>query len=181
MGVDVSRRHAGHAEARGERLKAAVERAVVARERALELDPERVAPEGRQQAAHRRLVAHALARAAAQADEPLGVLLDLGERDARRVPGAARALTRVRVRAREQAAEARPAARVAHQQRQVAVVALARSAVVAEAQLRPVDRAQAEPLGGLRELHRAADRVVIGQRQRRVPALDRRRDELLGQ
>jgi hypothetical protein len=105
----------------GERGEAAVEHAVVALERPLQLDAERVAAERAQQPAHRRLVAHAVARAAAEADEALRVLLDVGQRHARRVddrPALGRA--RVRVRLREQAAEVRPAPRVADQQGQVA-------------------------------------------------------------
>ena len=83
--VDVARRHARHAEPGGQRGQAAVERAVVAGEGALQLDAEGVAPEGAQQPAHGRLVAHALARAAAEADQPLGVGLDVLEGDARLV------------------------------------------------------------------------------------------------
>ena len=206
MRVDVPGRHARHPEALGERFQAAVQRAVVASERALQLDAERVAPERRQQAPHRRLVAHTLARAAAQADEPFGVLFDLRERDARRFrtsprygghpitwPGEARigvvALrlitgvhlpARVRVRVCEQATEVCPAAPVTHKQSQVTMLSRTRGTVVAEAQLRSMDRPQPQPLRCLRELHRAADRVVVSQCESRVPALDRRRDELLG-
>ena len=81
--VDVARGHAGDAEAVGERGQAAVERAVVAVEGALQLDAEGVAPEGAQQPAHGRLVADPLARAAAEADQALGVGLDVLEGDAR--------------------------------------------------------------------------------------------------
>ena len=105
--VDVAGRHAGHAQALRERGEAAVQRAVVAGERPLELHPERVTAERREQAAHRRLVADAAAGAAAQADEALRVLLDVGERHRRRAERAARVrLPRVRPRAREQPAEA---------------------------------------------------------------------------
>ena len=60
----------------------AVQRAVVARERALQLDAQaRRARTLRSRRRSVRLVAHALARAAAEADEALGVLLDVVERD----------------------------------------------------------------------------------------------------
>jgi hypothetical protein len=52
-------------------------------------------------------------------------------------------------------------------------------APVGERDLRPVDRAQAERLGGLRELHRSADRVVIGERERRVVPFERGRHQFL--
>ena len=69
--VDVAGRHARDPQPRRHRGQPAVERAVVALERALELHPQAVGAEGGQQPPHRRLVAHALARAAAQADQAL--------------------------------------------------------------------------------------------------------------
>jgi hypothetical protein len=170
--MDVARRHARDAEPLRERLEAAVERPVVAVERALQLDAERIAAEDPQQAAHRRLVAHAVARAAAEADEARGVRLEVGEvdRGATEDP-AARMLARVRVRTREEPAEVRPAGRVADQERDVAAVV--------ERHFRPVDRAQAQRPGGLRELHRARDGVMVGERQRGMAALQRGGDELL--
>ena len=154
--VDVARGHARHPEALGQRREAAVQRAVVAVEGALELDPERVAPEGAQQPAHRRLVAHAARRAAAQADEPLGVGLHVGQRDprllrdprrardARAPPGPrlGRVDPRLRVRAREQPAEVRPAAGVAHEQREVPRGRV--GDVVDHGDLGPVDGSQAQ-------------------------------------
>ncbi len=83
VGVDVPGGYARDPEAIGERRQAAVERAVVAMERTLQLDAERIAPEGAQQPAHRGLVARALARAAAEADQALGVDLDVLEGDTR--------------------------------------------------------------------------------------------------
>jgi hypothetical protein len=59
MRVDVARGHAGEAQPPRHRGHAAVERAVVALKGTLELDAEALAPEGAQQPAHRRLVAHA--------------------------------------------------------------------------------------------------------------------------
>ena len=192
--MDVARGHAGDAEPVGERGQAAVERAVVAMEGALQLDAEGVAPEGAQQPPHRRLVADPLPRAAAEADQALGVGLDVLEGDARivdhargprrRAARAPRPLAprleplgavhaRVSVRAGEQPAEVGPPASVAHEQGEVARIA---GRAVDERHLGAVDRAQAtEVARRLRELHRARDRVVVGEGQRRVAALQRRR------
>ena len=142
-------------------------------EGALQLDPEGVAPEGPQQAAHRRLVAHAVTGTAAEADEPGRVGLEVVETDLRGPEDApARVVARVRVRAREQAAEVRPAVGVAHQQGDVTLVV--------QRDLRAVDRAQPQRTGRLRELHRARDGVVVGQRQRVVAAFERGGRQLLG-
>ena len=148
----------------------AVARAVVALERPLQLDAQVLAPEGGQQPPQRRLVVHAVARASAQADEPGGVLLEHLQRHRRRRLAV---IARVRVRAREDAAEAAPALLGLHQQREVAAVV--------EVDLRPVDRLHPEPLGGLRELHRAAQPVVVGQREGAVARLGRSARQLLGQ
>ena len=162
----------GDAEPLGEPRQAAVQRAVVARERALQLDAKGVAAEGAQQAPHRRLVADAAARAAAEADEAGMVRLDVVERHGRLRAIALGPLARVGMRARQQVAEAAPAGRVADEQREMTPVG--------ERDLRPVDRPQAERLGRLRELHRARQRVVVGERERRVAAVDGGRHELLG-
>ena len=171
--VGVAGRDARHAESPRQRLEAAVERPVVAMERALELDPERVGAEDPQQPAHRRFVVHAVTGAAAEADEALGVRLEVVER---RPPGCrgsgATVVTGVRVCAREEPGEVRPAGRVADEQGDVAPVG--------QRDLCPVDRAQADPSGGLRELHRPRDRVMVGERQGGVAAFDRGRHELLG-
>ncbi len=74
---------------------------------------------------------------------------------------------RVRVRAREHVAEVAPAPPRLHQQRDVPPVG--------EIELGPVDRPHPERRGRLRELHRARDAVVIGQRHRRVAVARRRR------
>ncbi len=181
--VDVPGRHARDAEAGGQGCQAAVQCAIVPGERALELDPEGVGAERREQAAHRRLVAHPPAGAAAEADEPFGVRRDLGEREGRL--GAltpAGPLARACVGARQQPAEVRPAARVAHEQGEMAMLGvLGGGLAVAEAHLGALDRPQPDRAGRLGELHRARDRVVIGQRERRVAALDRRLRELVGQ
>ena len=168
--VDVARRHRRHPEPLGQPGQPAVARAVVALERPLQLDAQVLAPEGGQQPPQRRLVVHAVARAAAQADEPGGVLLERLQRHGRRRLAV---IARVGVRAREDVAEVAPALLRVDQQREVAAVV--------EVDLRPVDRLQPEPLGGLRELHRAAQPVVVGQREGAVAQLGRGGRQLLGQ
>ena len=54
-------------------------------------------------------------------------------------------------------------------------------AAVIEVELGAVERAQAERPGALGELHRAGDRVVVGQRERLVALLERADHELLWQ
>ena len=100
---------------------------------------------------------------------------------------------RVRVRPREQPAQVRPAGRVADEQRDVPrrrrLGSPRRSAVgerpagrchgcVDHVDLRPVDRLQPHRLGGLRELHRPVDAVVVGERERLVAELRRRPRQL---
>ena len=88
-------RDAGDPEPLGEPGEPAVARPVVAPERPLQLDPEAVAPERGEQAPRQRLGAAArsprsqrpasgpVAGAPGEADEPLGVPLQLGQRHAR--------------------------------------------------------------------------------------------------
>ena len=166
--VDVARGHGRHAEALRQLGEAAVAGAVVAMEGALELDPQVVGAEDPQQPPQARLVVDALARAAAQADEPGGVLLEHRERDPR---GRLGLVAVVHVRRRDDPAEVAPAGRVLDQQRDVATVL--------ERHLRPVDRAQPEARGGLRELHRAAQPVMVGERERLIAQLDRRPHQLV--
>ena len=82
-------------------------------------------------------------------------------------------VARVRVRAREQAAEVDQPGRVADQQGQVAPVV--------EIDLGAMDRAQAQRPCADGELHRARDRVVIREGQRLVPQPQRGRHQLIGQ
>ena len=49
-----------------------------------------------------------------------------------------------------------------------------------ERHLRPGDRPHAEVLRGVRELERAVDPVVVGERERLVPEFGRARRQLLG-
>ena len=98
VGVDVAGRHAGDAEPLGEPGEPAVAGAVVAPVGPLQLDPEALAAEGAEQAPAEPLAARRVAPlpgagerpvagAAGEADQPLGVLLQLLQRR-RRLPGA---------------------------------------------------------------------------------------------
>ena len=73
----------------------------------------------------------------------------------------------------EDPAQVLPPFRLLDQQRDVAAVG--------EVHLRPVDRPQAERAGGLSELHRAGDGVVVGQRHRLVAELRSRGRQLVRQ
>jgi hypothetical protein len=156
----------------------AVAAAVALRERALQLDPEPLGAERAQQPPpHRRgagVVAaldasphRALARAAGQAHEPLGVALHVLESDGRLRGGLRRArrapLARAAVRLRDQQAQVAVAGRALAQEREVRAVV--------ERQLGPCERPDAERLCGLRKLHRAVQAVVVGERDRRVALL----------
>ena len=120
VGVDVARGHARHPEALGQGGQAAVQRAVVAVEGALELDPERVAPEGAQQPAHasaRRARRGARSRSGRPAPrrgprrrqrDPRAVRDARARERAPSAPPLGGVHARVRVRAREQPAEVAP-------------------------------------------------------------------------
>src|SRR5689334_1731423 len=75
------------------------------------------------------------------------------------------------MRARQQPTQVRPASSVLDEQRQMATIR--------EIYLRPVDRTQAQATSRNGELHRARDRVVIGQRECVVAELQRRWNELV--
>ena len=115
-----------------------------------------------------------MAGAAGEADEPLGVLGDErgGGRGGQQValpalgPGAG-------VRVGEDPAEVLVAAPALAEKRDVGVVL--------ERDLRAGDRAQPEVLGGVGELERAVDAVVVGERERVVAELGGARGELLRQ
>src|ERR1700737_2620740 len=80
-------------------------------------------------------------------------------------------LTRVCVRAYEDATQVRPAAGILNEQTDVTAVV--------EVDLSPVDRAQTEPLGADGELHRARDGVVVGQSKRAISKPERGRHQLV--
>jgi hypothetical protein len=149
-------------------------------ERPLQLHAEPLRPERAQQAPRHRggrgvLVAldprghGAVARAARQTDEPVRVALEVLEPRARR-ERVRRPVARALVRLRDQPAEVRVAGPVLAQERHVVAVL--------ERQLGAHDRPHAERLDGGGELHRPVQPVVVGERDRRVPLLGRRRRDL---
>ena len=109
----------------------------------------------------------AVARAARQADEPLGALAQRGQRGARDEAVA-------RVRGGEQLREVAVARARLHEQRDVEGPVL-----VLDGQLAAGDGPHAQRPGRVRELERAAEVVVIGQRERAVALLVRLRGQLL--
>ena len=139
--MHVARGDARHPQALGQAREPAVARHVVAPERALELDPEAVAPERAHQALaqrHRRAESaplgmpagaledpgqRAVASAAGEADEALGALFEGRERQqgGEGIPALAvlRRTARVGVRFREEQAEVPPARGRLDQERQV--------------------------------------------------------------
>ena len=172
MRVDVAGRHARHAEPPREPRQPPVAGAIVAQERPLQLDPQPVGAERVEQPPQRELVVHAAQRAAAQADEPLGVLehrLERHVRLRRRAPAVSRvcACARVRIRHRfdQPRASSTSSVRWRPSSRSISAPWIGRS---------PSARADD------RELHRARDRVVVGQRERLVAQLQRRRHQLVG-
>ncbi len=179
MSVYVTRSHAAQPQPARHRLPAPVASAIVAQERPLELDSQALGPERVPQRTQCRLVLDAMYRAAAQADEPFVVREDRREIH-RRLPGRRPrpAVARVRVRGGDDPAQVRPAACVCDEQREVAPPV---RSVRREIELRAVDRTQPERPGGDGELHRARDRVVIGERHRLIAERQRGRRELVGQ
>ena len=166
-------------------------------ERPLQLDPEALAAEGLAQAAAEALAAGGVAAlpgagkgtvpgAAGEADEPLGVGLDLLQRRPGRGGGAGGVVAGVGVGGSEQPAEVAIPRRRFDQQRQMHELRiLLRSTgrfrhhgcafrpvdlgrAEGDGQLGAGDRAQRELLAGVGELARSPDAVVVGQRQRRV-------------
>jgi hypothetical protein len=148
--------------------------AVVAQERPLQLDTQPLGPEGVTQTAQRRLVMHAMQCAATETDEALAVSTHRVERHrGRRRRRAGPPVARLRMCGGDDPAQVRPAAGVGHEQREVATVL--------QVELGPVDRPEAQPTGGARELHRSRNRVVVGERHRGVAEGERGRDKLAGQ
>ena len=146
--------------------------------RPLQLDEEAVAPEDAGEPRRRVRIAdgEAVSRAAGQADEPLVLLLEqcrVERRRQRRSCCFSGSLLRARARMcrREQPAEVRVPLLRFDQQCDV------RPAV--QCHLRAGDRADAEVLRRVRELERAVDTVVVGERERLVPELRRPRRQLL--
>ncbi len=172
VGVDVAGDDARHPDAPREHLQAAVARAVVTQQGPLQLEAQTLGAEGLAQPAQCPLVVDAMPGATREAHQPVRVLEHRLQRRGRlRGRRAGTSLARVRVRARENATQVRPPPGVLHEQRDVATVL--------EVELRPVQGAQTQCLGGDRELHRARDRVVIGQRERVIAELERPRHQLV--
>ncbi len=192
--VDVAGRDGGDSQPLRQAGEPAVAGAVVALEGALKLHPQVLGPEGGEQgAAERRRPGQvpsrpgrgqgALAGAAGEADEPLGVLGERRRPRPRLPGGAAGALAGAGVGLGQQPAEVAVAGRGLDQQRQVGEVgALFPPGLGAPvpSRLGEVDRQlgagyrpHAQPLAGVGELHRPPDPVVVGQRQRRVAEVGR--------
>ena len=144
-------------------------------ERSLELDVEALAAERLREAGGGVRVADGepVARAAGEADEALVQLLEQGLVE-RRLQGRLALLgPGVGVRSGQEPAEVRVAALALDEQRDVRAVG--------ERDLGPRDRPDAERLRRVRELERAVDAVVVGERERLVAELRRPNRELLGQ
>ena len=173
--VDVPRRDSLDAEVLREVPQRRVPARVSALERPLELDVEAPSAERRRELSRRVRVPdrEPVARTAGEADEPLAQLRDPLERHRRRqrLPVLVTRPPRPRVRLGEEPAEVRVTAPALHEQRQVCASI--------QCHLRARDRPHAEELRRVRELERAVDPVVIGERERLVPELGRGRRELL--
>ena len=164
--VDVAGRDRLDAERLGEVAQREVPARVAALVRALELDEEALAAEGLRQPRRGVRVAHreAVARAAREADEPVRVLHE--QRRIERWRQQLRLASErpcVRVRGGEQPAEVRVAARRLDEQGDVGAAA--------ERDLGAGDRPDADRLRRVRELERAVDPVVVGERERLVAEL----------
>ena len=149
--VDVAGGHARHPEPPRERRQRAVARAVVARERALQLDAQAVARRRRRAAgaaSARRARRGRRSRSGRRAPRRARARAASGDRGsaAARVGRPSRVCACARVRSRQRLRQPRA---FSHQQREVAPVV--------EVDLGAVDRPQPERRGGLRELHRARD------------------------
>ena len=174
--VRIAGRNRRDAERLGEIAQRRVASHVAALVWTLQLDEEAVAAESLREPRGGVGIAdrEPVARAAGEADEPFVQLLEQRLLECRRhglrlAPGRPRVL----VRGREQTAEVRVAARRLHEQRHVGPPC--------ERHLRAGDRPHAERLRRVRELERAVDAVVVGQRERLVAELRRANGQFLGQ
>ena len=171
--VDVAGDDGLDARVRGEVAQERVAAGVAALERALQLDVEALRPERARELGGGVRVADAepVAGAAGEADEPF---VQLGEQSPveRRRQQLAFLRPRVRVRRGQQAAEVRVALRRLDEQGHVGAAD--------EGHLGAGDRADAGELRRVRELERAEDAVVVGERERLVAELGRTQCQLLG-
>jgi len=172
--MSVAGRDRPHAERLGEVAQRGEPPSVAALERALQLDEESFPAERLCQ--RRRSVrpprCKPVPRAAGETDEAL-VQLGYERGVERRRRGLGRPNAGVRMRCGQQPAEVRVAARRLDQQRDVRAVR--------QRDLGAGDRPDAERLCRVRELQRAVDAVVIGQRERLVAELGRSCRQLLRQ
>ena len=157
----------------GQLAQGGVAALVAALVRALELDEEALGPEGSRQRGSPVRVAHRepVPRAAGEADEPLVQLrqqrgIERRRRQLGSIPGPG-------MRGGQQPAQVRVPLGGLDEQRHVRAVG--------QRHLRAGDRPHAEGLRRVRELERAVDPVVIGQRQGLVAELRSAGRELLGQ
>ncbi len=175
--MDVAGRDRLDAEVLGEIAKKTEPPRVSPLEWPLEFDEEPIASEGAREACCRVRIEEpeAATRATGKADEPLVQLGDELERhrrlEGRDISRPSGVRARSRVRGGEQAAEIPVPAPRLHEQRDV------RTSV--ERDLRAGNRPHAERLCRVRELERAVDAVVVGQRERLVPELRCPRRKLL--
>src|SRR5215216_536973 len=175
VSVDVTRHDRPDLQRLGEVAQLRIAPDVASLEGPLELDEEALGAKGLREPRRGARVLHreAEARAPREADEAVVQLLEdrLVERRLQR----RLALLRpgVRVRRRQEPAEVRVAARALDEERDVRAVG--------EGDLRSGDRPHPERLRRLRELERAVDPVVVGERKRLVAELSRPDRQLLGQ
>ena len=183
MGVDVAGRDGGDPEPLGELGEAPVASPVAAPERPLQLDPEAFAAEAARPGAGRaprpagrpsrsRPPARAPSRAQPErqtrpslrsSSESRPSAGGRGSRPGRgRVPACASVSRRQRLR--------QPVA-FGDQEGEVEATDRARSRLVGDRELGADDRADPDPLAGLGELHRPADVVVVGERERLIAVL----------
>ena len=207
--VHVAGGHAPDLQPPRQRRQRPVAGSVVAGVRALQLHIQVLRTERVEQPPRRRLVAHAGRRqpgcadhratgTAGQADQALGVFDHVSQVHPRLAQLASgRPLAGMSVGERDDPAQVAPAALVAYEQRDVAGAGStaardvhgpgARGATCAlgridgHVDLRAVDRPHAVAGGDLGQLHRAGDRVVVGQRQRGVAELAGALGELVWQ
>src|SRR5215211_314638 len=165
--VRVTGRDRADSDLPGEVAESGVAAGVAAGVRALQLDEEAVAAEGACEARGRVRIpdGKAVAGAAGEADEALVLLGEQG-----RVEAGVQTL--VRVCGREQAAEVRVASRRLHEEGDMGTVG--------ERRLRARDRLDADRLGGVGELERTVDAVVVGERERGIAELGRAHGQLFG-
>jgi hypothetical protein len=168
VGVDVAGCDRTDAELAGELSQGCVAPRVPAQIRALELDVEALAAEsaGEPGGGVRMADGEAGARAAGKTHEPFVPLLECGGIESRLETLGGMSL-------RDEAAQVRVATRCLHEERDVRAVE--------ERELGARQRAQPDCLGGMRELERAVQPVVVGERERGIAELGGLKRKLLGE